>query len=57
MSESPFNPVAPAMANAIADAIGIRFTSTPIARDTIHAALRAREEQQTPRVRDEEVPR
>ena len=57
MSESPFNPVAPAMANAIADAIGIRFTTTPIARDTVHAALRAREEQQTPLLRDAEGPR
>ncbi|OMH23287.1 aldehyde oxidase [Tersicoccus phoenicis] len=42
MSESPFNPVAPAMANAVADAIGIRFTSTPITRDRIHAALTRR---------------
>ena len=29
MSESPYNPVAAALANAIADATGIRFTSTP----------------------------
>lgn len=29
MSESPFNPVAPALANAIADATGVRLTATP----------------------------
>ncbi len=39
MSESPFNPVAPALADAIRDATGIRFTDTPIGRDRIHAML------------------
>src|SRR4029077_16735722 len=29
MSESPYNPVAAAMGNALRDATGIRFTSTP----------------------------
>ena len=42
MSESPFNPVAPAMANAIRNATGIRFGELPIARDKIYLALRDR---------------
>ena len=41
MSESPFNPVAPAMANALRDATGVRFTSVPFTRDRIWAALEA----------------
>ncbi len=41
MSESPFNPVAPALANAVRDATGLRFTRTPIRRDDIYLALRA----------------
>lgn len=40
MSESPFNPVAPALGNAIRDAIGIRLTQTPFRKDRIAAALR-----------------
>ena len=40
MSESPFNPVAPALANAVRDATGVRFTSLPLAPDRIYAALR-----------------
>lgn len=39
MSESPFNPVAPALANAIHAATGVRLTRTPMTRDAIHAAL------------------
>jgi CO/xanthine dehydrogenase Mo-binding subunit len=39
MSESPFNPVAPALAAAIRDATGIRMTTTPFTRDRIHAAI------------------
>ncbi|WP_217184856.1 molybdopterin cofactor-binding domain-containing protein [Streptomyces sp. AC495_CC817] len=39
MSESPFNPVAPALAAAIRDATGIRMTVTPFTRDRIHAAI------------------
>jgi putative selenate reductase molybdopterin-binding subunit len=35
MSESPFNPVAPALANAIADATGVRLQSTPFLPDRI----------------------
>ncbi len=36
MSESPFNPVAPALANAVRDATGVRFTSLPLAADRIY---------------------
>jgi putative selenate reductase molybdopterin-binding subunit len=39
MSEAPFNPVAPALANAIRDAIGVRFRATPIRVDQIWEAL------------------
>jgi CO/xanthine dehydrogenase Mo-binding subunit len=35
MSESPFNPVAPALANALRAATGIRFTELPLSRDRI----------------------
>ena len=34
MSEAPFNPVAPALANAVRDATGVRFTALPLRRDT-----------------------
>jgi CO/xanthine dehydrogenase Mo-binding subunit/aerobic-type carbon monoxide dehydrogenase small subunit (CoxS/CutS family) len=40
MSESPFNPVAPALANAIRDATGVRFAELPIARDKIYLGLK-----------------
>ncbi|GAB2565585.1 dehydrogenase [Paractinoplanes abujensis] len=40
MSESPFNPVAPALANAVRDATGVRLTELPFTRDRIWAALR-----------------
>ncbi len=39
MSESPFNPVAAALANAVADATGIRFTVLPLKADRIFPAL------------------
>ncbi|MFL1376388.1 MULTISPECIES: molybdopterin-dependent oxidoreductase [unclassified Nocardiopsis] len=39
MSESPFNPVAPALANALRDATGHRFTRLPLARDRVWLAL------------------
>ncbi len=44
MSESPFNPVAPALANALRDAIGIRFTDLPLGRDRIWLALNERQQ-------------
>jgi CO/xanthine dehydrogenase Mo-binding subunit/aerobic-type carbon monoxide dehydrogenase small subunit (CoxS/CutS family) len=40
MSESPYNPVAAAMGNALADATGIRFTSVPFKPDRIWPALK-----------------
>ena len=39
MSESPFNPVAPALANAVRDATGIRFTTLPLARDVLYVGM------------------
>ncbi|MDG4782171.1 molybdopterin-dependent oxidoreductase [Micromonospora sp. WMMD961] len=39
MSESPFNPVAPALANALRDATGIRFTDLPLTADRVWLAL------------------
>jgi putative selenate reductase molybdopterin-binding subunit len=39
MSESPFNPVAPALANAVADATGIQIRDLPLARDRVFRAL------------------
>lgn len=41
MSESPFNPVAPAFANALRDATGLRFTRTPFRHDDVYLALEA----------------
>jgi putative selenate reductase molybdopterin-binding subunit len=40
MSESPFNPVAPALANAIRDATGVRFAELPVGRDKIYLGLK-----------------
>jgi CO/xanthine dehydrogenase Mo-binding subunit len=39
MSESPYNPVAPALANALRDATGVRFTELPFTRDRVWARL------------------
>jgi CO/xanthine dehydrogenase Mo-binding subunit len=40
MSESPFNPVGPALANALKAATGVRFTELPFTRDRIYLALK-----------------
>jgi len=40
MSESPFNPIAAALGNAIRDATGIRLTATPFAPDLIFDLMR-----------------
>src|SRR5258708_13389368 len=40
MSESPYNPVAAALGNALANATGIRFTSTPFKPDRLFPLLR-----------------
>ncbi len=39
MSEAPFNPVAPALANAVRDATGVRVTELPMARDRLFFTL------------------
>jgi CO/xanthine dehydrogenase Mo-binding subunit/aerobic-type carbon monoxide dehydrogenase small subunit (CoxS/CutS family) len=39
MSEAPFNPVAPALANAIRDATGVRLTALPLRRDVVYCAV------------------
>ncbi|MEU0740187.1 molybdopterin cofactor-binding domain-containing protein [Streptomyces sp. NPDC006134] len=39
MSELPFNPVAPALANAVRDATGHRFTALPLRSDTVWETL------------------
>ena len=39
MSESPYNPVAAALGNAVADATGIRFTTLPLKPDRLFPAL------------------
>lgn len=39
MSEAPINPVAPALANALADATGIRFRELPLAPDRIFGPI------------------
>lgn len=41
MSEAPYNPVAPALANAIRDAIGVRPHELPMTRDRIWRLVRA----------------
>ncbi|TCT03211.1 molybdopterin-dependent oxidoreductase [Aquabacter spiritensis] len=43
MSESPYNPVTPALANAIRDATGLRLHAPPFTPDRLHAALVARD--------------
>jgi CO/xanthine dehydrogenase Mo-binding subunit/aerobic-type carbon monoxide dehydrogenase small subunit (CoxS/CutS family) len=41
MSEAPFNPVAPALANAVADATGVRCRDLPLKPDRVFRALAA----------------
>jgi CO/xanthine dehydrogenase Mo-binding subunit len=41
MSEAPFNPVAPALANAVRDATGVRLTTLPFRRDRVYEQLNA----------------
>lgn len=40
MSESPFNPVAPALANAIRQATGVRFSTLPLTQDAVYLGLK-----------------
>lgn len=44
MSESPFNPVAPALANAIFDATGVRLRDTPFKADRLYAKVLAQQD-------------
>ena len=39
MSEAPYNPVAPALANAVRDAIGVRPSELPMSRDRVWRML------------------
>ena len=39
MSEAPYNPVAPAVANAVRDAVGVRPYRLPMTRDRVWALL------------------
>jgi putative selenate reductase molybdopterin-binding subunit len=41
MSESPYNPVAPALGNAIRRAVGVRPFETPFSRDRMWRMLDA----------------
>jgi putative selenate reductase molybdopterin-binding subunit len=42
IGENPISPVAPAIANAIEDAVGVRIRDLPITAEKIHAAMRQR---------------
>jgi len=42
IGENPISPAAPAIANAIEDAVGVRIKDLPITAEKIYAALRAR---------------
>ncbi|MCP2277516.1 molybdopterin-dependent oxidoreductase [Nocardia amikacinitolerans] len=44
MSESPYNPVAPALANAIRDAVGVRIDRLPMTADRVWRAMQEGEE-------------
>jgi CO/xanthine dehydrogenase Mo-binding subunit len=44
IGESSISPVAPAIANAVADACGVRILDLPITAEKVYFALRAREE-------------
>jgi CO/xanthine dehydrogenase Mo-binding subunit len=58
MSESPFNPVAPALANAVRDATGIRFSTLPLSRDRVCLTIPAQRAAHAPaRVSERDRPR
>ena len=42
IGENPITPVAPAIANAIEDAVGVRIKDLPITAEKVYAALRER---------------
>jgi CO/xanthine dehydrogenase Mo-binding subunit len=43
IGENPIAPVAPAIANAVADAVGVRITDLPITAEKVYRALVATE--------------
>ena len=43
IGESPLTPVAPAIANAVADAIGVRIRGLPLTAEKVHQALAAQQ--------------
>ncbi|MFE3190602.1 molybdopterin cofactor-binding domain-containing protein [Nocardia sp. NPDC059240] len=53
---SPVDPVAPALANALRDATGIRFTELPLTRDRIWLALHRKYTRQPVRIHDVATP-
>jgi xanthine dehydrogenase molybdenum-binding subunit len=44
IGENPISPVAPAIANAIEDAVGVRIKDLPITAEKVFAALRLKKE-------------
>ena len=42
IGENPISPVAPAIANAVEDAVGVRITNLPITPEKVLAGLRAK---------------
>jgi CO/xanthine dehydrogenase Mo-binding subunit len=40
IGENPISPVAPAIANAIEDAVGVRIKDLPITAEKVYAAMR-----------------
>jgi hypothetical protein len=47
MSESPYNPIAAALANAIRDATGVRLHETPFTADRLYSAVIAQQHEQS----------
>jgi len=48
MSEAPYNPVAPALANAIRDALGVRPRDLPMSRERLWRLARSRPDPRRP---------
>ena len=42
IGENPISPVAPAIANAVFDAVGVRITDLPVTSEKVRAALKKR---------------
>ena len=54
MSEAPYNPVAPALANAVRDAVGVRPYEIPVSRDRVWRLCRDRPEDRPEETTDEQ---